>query len=64
MIPLRVSARRTLASKAKQFSLHFFDVARPIFFQKGKEKFLFWIYFSIFILLVASVPPSPTLAIV
>jgi hypothetical protein len=63
-------------SKTEKFSLHFFDLARPIFFQKGKENFLFWIFakskkaeaeqfiyiFSLFILLTASVPPSPTLA--
>jgi hypothetical protein len=65
-----------LRPKTEKFSLHFFDVARPKFFQKGKENFLFWIfakskkaeaelnnlYFSLFILLAASVPPDPTLA--
>jgi len=30
-----------LRPKTEKFSLHFFDVARPNFFQKGKENFLF-----------------------
>jgi len=41
------SARKflqNLRSKTEKFSLHFFDVARPNFFQKGKENFLFWIF--------------------
>jgi len=33
-----------LRPKTEKFSLHFFDVARPNFFQKGKENFLFWIF--------------------
>jgi len=30
-----------LRPKTEKFSLHFFDVARPNFFQKGKENFCF-----------------------
>jgi len=33
---------RNFSSKTEKFSLHFFDVARPNFFWKGKENFLFW----------------------
>lgn len=38
----RPQTLKKFAFKTEKFSPHFFDVARPNFFQKGKENFLFW----------------------